>query len=111
MKYYSEKLKKLFNTDKELIQAEEDLQKKTEEREAKITLLKEQRAERAKEVEEAFKAYKTAQDQAYEKLNVFLKDYGTYHTTLRYEPFNSIKSLVSPFGDSIFNFLTRSIFD
>lgn len=72
MKYYSEKLNKVFDTEDELKTAEEEQEKKY----AVQLKKKEERAERAKEVENAYKEYRKL-------LNAFIKDYGYYHQTLR----------------------------
>lgn len=72
MKYYSETLNKVFDTEDELKTAEEKEQQKY----AVELKKKEKRAERAKEVEKAYKEYKKL-------LNAFIKDYGYYHQTLR----------------------------
>jgi len=72
MKYYSEKLNKVFDKVEDLETAEKELEEKeTAEKEKR-----EKRAERAKEVEEAYKNYKKL-------LNDFLKDYGYYHSTIK----------------------------
>ena len=74
MKYYSETLKKIFDTEDELRQAEE----KEANAIAEQKKLKEVRSARAQEVidayDEAAKAYKSAQD----KLNKFIEDYGSF---------------------------------
>ena len=72
MKYYSETLNKVFDTEDELKTAEEEQEKKY----AVQLKKKEERAERAKEVEKAYKEYRKL-------LNAFIKDYGYYHQTLR----------------------------
>ena len=88
MKYYSEKLKKLFDTEKELSSAEKEFTKIEEERQK---ILDVKRA-RAKEVDDAYKAYATKVKEAelenkklyaeYLKLrNKFVSDYGSYHTS------------------------------
>lgn len=72
MKFYSEKTRKLYDTEKDLQVAEQaivDEQKKKDQ-------LKAERAERAKEVEEAI-------SNAQKLLDQFVKDYGSYHTTIR----------------------------
>jgi len=68
MKYYSENLKKLFDSPEELEKAEKELS----EREAEEKAKREQRAVRAKEVEDAWNKYQ-------ELLKEFVKDYGSYH--------------------------------
>lgn len=72
MKYYSEKLNKVFEKVEDLETAEKEL----EEKEAAEKEKREKRAERAKEVEKAYKEYKKL-------LNDFIKDYGYYHQTLK----------------------------
>lgn len=76
--YYSNVLKKPFDTVEELQKAEA---KYNEEILAKQKA-QEQRKARAAEVESALKAA----DEAYKKytklLNAFVKDYGSYHTTI-----------------------------
>ena len=70
MKYYSEKLKKLFDKENELQEAEQAFDKK----EAVELKKREERATRAKEVDEAYQHYQ-------ELLKKFLDDYGYYHRT------------------------------
>lgn len=71
MKYYSDKTKKLYDTEKDLHDAEKALVKREAEEKAK----REERSARAKEVEDAYNKY-------VELLNAFLKDYGHFHTTI-----------------------------
>lgn len=68
MKYYSDKLNKVFETVDELESAELEYTKKQDEELKK----KQERKERAKEVDEAFKNYQKL-------LSAFIKDYGSYH--------------------------------
>lgn len=75
MKYYSEETKKLYETEEALKAAEQAIINARQEKEK----LKQQRSERAKEVEDAFKAVEEAQKHAYELLNAFTKDYGSFH--------------------------------
>lgn len=70
MKYYSEKLKKLFDTVEELKEAE----KQFDEKEALELKKREERAARAKEVDEAYQHYT-------ELMKKFIEDYGYYHKT------------------------------
>lgn len=79
MKYYSEKLNKLYDNKEELIAAEEKVAAAEAEKAAKEKELKEKRAARAKEVQEAFEKVKEANAEATKKLNDFIKDYGSYH--------------------------------
>ena len=90
MKYYSEELKKLFDNEDELTKAESKAKEVTLAKEEKEKALREERAARAKEVEEAFKAARDAEKKANELLNKFVKDYGSFHTTIKdvLDPFN-----------------------
>ena len=76
--YVSELLgNKTFETEEECLAAEKEHENKLALEKAK----KEERKERAEEVEKAFKdadeAYKVAKD----KLNEFIRDYGAFHKT------------------------------
>lgn len=86
MKFYSEQLSKLFDTQAELETAEEKANAAKRAEEEKKAKLKANRETRAKEVEDAFKTAAEAQKKANELLNAFLKDYGSYHTTLKDAP-------------------------
>ncbi len=89
MKYYSTVLNKLFDTVEQLQEAEAKKKEEEEkalaiqkEKEEQKKLLKAQREERAKEVEQAFKDVQKAQKKANELLTKFCDDYGTFHTSL-----------------------------
>ena len=71
MKYYSDLTKKLYDTEKQLKAAE-----------IEVTKSKANRAERAKEVTEALKAANEATNKANKLLAQFVKDYGSFKTTL-----------------------------
>lgn len=90
MKYYSEELKKLFDNKDELTKAESKAKEVALAKEEKEKALREERAARAKEVEDAFKAVRDAEKKANELLNKFVKDYGSFHTTIKdvLDPFN-----------------------
>lgn len=74
MKFYSELTKKLYDT-------QEDLQKA----EIALTKSKADRAERAKEVEKALKEANEASKKANKLLQEFVKDYGSFKTTIKDE--------------------------
>ena len=74
MKFYSELTKKLYDT-------QEDLQKA----EIEVTKSKADRAERAKEVEKALKEANEASKKANKLLQEFVKDYGSFKTTIKDE--------------------------
>lgn len=93
MKYYSEQLKKLFDTPEELLAAEEKVNAAKRAEEEKQAQLKAQRETRAKEVEEAIRQAQEDQKKAnastkraVNMLNAFVKDFGAYHTTLKGAP-------------------------
>ncbi len=71
MKYYSDLTKKLYDTEKQLKAAE-----------IEVTKSKADRAERAKEVTEALKTANEATNKANKLLAQFVKDYGSFKTTL-----------------------------
>ena len=79
MKYYSEQLDKIFETEEQLLDAEAENQMKLEAQKAE----KEKRATAAKEVEELFNKANDAYKLANDKLEEFVKTYGSYHMTLR----------------------------
>ena len=79
MKYYSETLKKLYDTEKDLVQAEGEAKKAELEKLRKEREAKEARATRAKEVEEAIKAADAARVKANQLLSDFTRDYGSFH--------------------------------
>ena len=83
MKYFSEKTKKYYDSEEDCISAEEEFDKAiAEEQERKEKLTAERKA-RATEVEEAYKNALEARKIYQEKLNAFVKDYGSFHMTLR----------------------------
>ena len=93
MKYYSEITEKVYDTPEELETAEKEVLDEQKAQEEKLA----KRAERAKEVEEAYALAADVKEQADKLLNEFLKDYGSFHTTVR----NPIKKPISVFD--IFN--------
>ena len=91
MKFYSEKLDKLFDTQELCAEAEEAHEKALAEAENKKLKLAEERATRAKEVEDLYKTAIEAKKAYDEKLREFLKDYGSFHATFKnVDPFFSL---------------------
>lgn len=91
MKFYSEKLNKVFDTEQACVEAESAHDKAIAEAEAKKKALVEERATRAKEVEDLYKAAVEAKKAYDEKLRAFLKDYGSFHATFKnVDPFFSL---------------------
>ena len=79
MKYYSEKLKQVFDDVESLEKAEDEFNKKY----AVELKMKEERAQKAKEIETAYQEY----HQAYKKyaglVKAFVKEYGSYHVSFK----------------------------
>ncbi len=106
MKYYSELLKKPFDTVEELEKAEQ-------EKKEQINALKkknEERTTRAKEIENAYKSYLDTKKKAFEEIdnayyhylelrNKFVDDYGSFHMTFTDKDDNGNYSLSSSFED------------
>ena len=91
MKFYSEKLNKVYDTEQACVEAESAHDKAIAEAEAKKKALVEERATRAKEVEDLYKAAVEAKKAYDEKLRAFLKDYGSFHATFKnVDPFFSL---------------------
>lgn len=103
MKFYSDELNALFNTQKELEEAEQAAKVKAyKEKQAKEKAAAERKA-RAAEVDEARKAMITAQTKYKEVLEAFCRDYGTYHTSLTGEDAKKvIPSLFEIFNPLLF---------
>lgn len=101
MKYFSEKLNKLFETAEACAEAEEAHDKAIAEAEAKKKALTEARAERAKEIDRLYEEMIKAQKTHAKAVNDFVKDYGSYHKTYRsFEdwPFDFPRSFRDIFG-------------
>lgn len=77
MKYYSEKLKKVYDTVEQLQAAETEYDKTHA---AEIAKQKERKA-RAEEINKARKELVDAQDRYNDLISKFVKDYGSYHAT------------------------------
>lgn len=103
MKFYSEKTKKYYDEDKlDLLKADEV---KFDEENKKQEVIKAERAERAKAVEDAFKKADQAQKEANKLLNDFVKDYKSFHLTIKDDhiPTSSFLDLVfDPFPNFFF---------
>ena len=82
MKYYSELTKNLYESEKELIDAENKIKIERIKKEADEKAKKEARAADAKKVDEAFKNLNEARKAYNEALAAFCKKHGAYHTTL-----------------------------
>ena len=83
MKYYSDLTKKFYETEKACTEAEAEHQKKLDEQAAKEKQLQDERAARAKEVESAYYEAVEATKKYQSLLDKFIKDYQSYHMTIR----------------------------
>ena len=81
MKYYSEDLKKLFDSEKELTEAEVAAKKAADEAKAKKEALTKERKTRAEEIEALLKERKALDKKIHTALAAFTKDYGSFHTS------------------------------
>ena len=81
MKYYSEDLKKLFDSEKELTEAEVAAKKAADEAKAKKEALTKERKTRAEEIEALLKERKALDKKIHAALAAFTKDYGSFHTS------------------------------
>lgn len=79
MKYYSEKLDRLYDDEKSLQVAEKDY----DEKHAVEIKKKEERANKAKEIEEAYKKYHNAYKEYADLVRAFVKEYGSYHVSFK----------------------------
>lgn len=89
MKFYSDKTKKLYDSVELLDTAEQEFDKENAE---KIAVQKE-RKDRAAEIESARKELDAARKKYNDLVNKFIKDYGSYHSTIT----KQIDSLVDLF--------------
>ena len=81
MKFYSEKLNKMFDSEAEVVKAEADAQKEVAAQQLKEKQVKEERAADAKKVNEALAAAREAQKAADKALSDFINKYGYFHTS------------------------------
>ncbi len=79
MKYYSEVLKKTFDTEKECLKAEKEHEEKVAVQKAAAESLAKERKARAKEVEDALLQVQEARENYVKVLKDFCKDYGAFH--------------------------------
>ena len=97
MKFYSEKVNKVFDTQEDCLKAEKDYEDEKAKKELAKKQKDEARAARAKEVEEAFNAMMKAKDHYTEILNAFVHDYGAFHMTVKDVPGNGFLKLFDDF--------------
>ena len=99
MLYYSETLKKTFNTEKECKEAEEKenirIEKEQKENEKFIA----EKKMRATEVEQAYKALQEAKEKYNDLVSNFIKDYKSFHFT-----FSNTNDFLNDVFDTYFKF-------
>ena len=78
-KYYSDLTKKFYDVPEEAEKEEKALAEKN----AAELKKKEEKASRAKEIEDAYKVYLESYDKYLELRNAFIKDFGSYHMTYK----------------------------
>ena len=81
MKYYSETLNKVFENEKDCLNAEKEYKAKVEAEEKRKKELVDSRKARAKEVEDAYKAVIDTQKHYNGLKNKFVDDFGSFHMT------------------------------
>lgn len=101
MKFYSENLHKLFDSEKELTDAELAAQKAKEAEEAKKKELTETRKARAKEVDAAREEVYAARKKYHTLLDAFVKDYGSYHASYSSHDLASIDDIFDCFFNNL----------
>ena len=77
-KYYSEKTKKDYSTEKECIEAEEAFDKAHAEKEKERALIKKE----ADEINKAYEEFKNASKKYNDLVNKFIKEHKSYHLTV-----------------------------
>lgn len=94
MKYYSEILKKAFDTEADCLKAEKEYNAKLSAKKAAEEKLAKERKDRAKEVEEALKKAQDAKEEYIKLLDNFCKDYGSFHFSYSSDKFSPSGILV-----------------
>jgi len=98
MKILSEKTGKEYQTVEECVAAEKEFDEAVAKEKARKENLAKERKERAKEVEDAYKAILEAQKVYKDKVDEFVKDYGSFHMSIRTgegNPFNLFEPFFS----------------
>ena len=83
MKFYSEKLDKLFDDEKSLVKAEDEHDVRVAAEKAKQEQLVKTRKERAKAIEEQYKKVVEARNEYKKLVDDFTKDYGSFHMSVK----------------------------
>lgn len=83
MKYFSEKLNKVFESEKECVEAENKFELAKQEKEEKEKRLTQERKERAHEIEEQYKKIMDDRKEYRKMVDDFIRDYGSFHCTFK----------------------------
>lgn len=83
MRFISDKTGKVYTTQEDCLAAEKIFDAEQEKKELAKKQKEETRAKRAKEVEDAYKAYAEARKNYNDLVAKFVKDYGSFHLTLK----------------------------
>lgn len=83
MKYFSEKLNKVFESEQECVDAEQKFEIEEKEKVEKEKELANTRKERAHQIEESYKKIMDARKEYRKLLDDFVKDYGSFHCTFK----------------------------
>ena len=83
MRYISDKTGKVYKTAEDCLAAEKAFDAEQAEKELAKKQKEETRAKRAKEVEDEYKAYADARKSYNDLVAKFVKDYGSFHMTLK----------------------------
>lgn len=81
MKYYSETLKKFYETEADCVKAEKEAAEKAAKAKAEQDKKAAERKDRAAEVDKAYREAIEATKKYKTLLNAFVKDYNSYHRT------------------------------
>lgn len=83
MKYFSEKLNKVFESEQECVEAENKLEIEEKAKAEKEKQLAETRKERAHEIEEQYKKIMDDRKEYQRMIDDFVRDYGGFHCTFK----------------------------
>lgn len=83
MKYFSEKLNKVFESEQECVEAENKFELAKQEKEEKEKRLTQERKERAHEIEEQYKKIMDDRKEYRKLVDDFIRDYGSFHCTFK----------------------------
>ena len=83
MKYFSEKLNKVFESEQECVEAENKFELAKQEKKEKEKRLTQERKERAHEIEEQYKKIIDDRKEYRRLVDDFIHDYGSFHCTFK----------------------------